>query len=165
MNREPLKVIADIISHEMGITQDRIFIYNDGRELPKDKDLYIVLSIRARPPYGVKTEYKEINGEYFNIQSMNVAENLIVQVVSKDHSARLRCYEVQMAMSSDFAIKQMELHGFHISQISRVFDASFLESTARLNRYDCHINILTAYEKVTPVEYFEVFDSEATFEP
>ena len=43
--REPIKVIADLLSNELELDSSRIFIYNDGRPLPKDKGLYIVISI------------------------------------------------------------------------------------------------------------------------
>ena len=34
--REPIKVLADLLVKELPISSDRIFIYNDGRPLPKD---------------------------------------------------------------------------------------------------------------------------------
>ena len=164
MNKEPVLVIADILSHELQLGQDRIFIYNDGRQLPKDSGLYIVLLIDSRPPYGTKTEYKEVNGVYCNVQSMNVAEKVTAQIVSKDTTARKRAYEVQMAMSSNYAIQQMEKYGFHISRIANVMDASFVEATTRMNRFDCEINILTAYEKVSSVDYYDTFNTEERFQ-
>lgn len=164
MNREPVKVIADIIAHELQLTRDRIFIYNDGRELPKDSGLYIVLLIESRPPFAAKTEYKEVDGVYTNVQTMNVAEKITAQIVSKDTTARKRAYEVQMSMSSDYAIKQMERQGFHISRIANVRDASFVEATSRLNRFDCEINLLVAYQKIHEVDYYDTFDTDEHFQ-
>ena len=166
MNKEPLVVVGDILSHELGLDSSRIFLYNSTRELPKDDKLYLVLEIQGRPPYAVKHEYKvkTINNEqvYCEVTTMNVQETVYVSCVSKDNSARLRAYEVQLSMNSDFAIQQMFKYGFHISQISGVTDASALEASSRLNRYDCQITLLTAYEKVKPVEYYDTFEKTET---
>lgn len=164
MNIEPIVAIGQIIAHEMELTNDRIFIFNDGRELPKDDGLYIVLSIVSRPPYGIKSEFKTINGEFTQIMSMNVAERITASVISKDTSARKRAYEVQLAMSSYFSQNMQQMQGFHIGQISSVVNNSDLEGTSRLNRFDCEINVLTAYEKKKPVDYYDKFSHTETFE-
>lgn len=166
MNKEPLVVVGEILQHELGLTPNRIFLYNSTRELPKDGELYLVLEIQGRPPYAVKHEYKTLTinnvQKYCEVTTMNVQETIFVSCVSKDNSARLRAYEVQLSMNSDYAIQQMFKYGFHISQISGVNDASALEASSRLNRYDCQITLLTAYEKVNPVEYYDTFEEVET---
>ena len=164
MDKEPIKVIADIISNQLGLPPERIFIYNDGRELPVDEELYIVLSITSRPPYGVKSEYKEIDGVLSQVMTMNVAERIVASIISKNADARKRAYEVQMAMSSYYAENQQQMNGFHIGKMSTVTNNSELEGTSQLNRFDCEINILTTYEKVAPVDYYDSFSHTETFE-
>lgn len=164
MNREPVKIIADILSREMNIPEERIFIYNDGRPLPKDEEIYIVLYVTSRPPYGAKTSYKDNDGILEEVQTLNVRENIIASIVSKDTTARTRSYEVLMALSSTYAQQVQEKYGCHISMIAPVRDMSFLEETARLNRFDTEVTILTVYEKVKPVDYYDSFKSQETYE-
>lgn len=164
MNREPVKVIADIISHEMNLSDDRIFIYNDGRELPKDDGLYIVLSVMSRPPFGVKSSYKETEDGLVEVQTLNVKETIIASAVSKNTDARTRAYEVQMAINSVFSEQKQEEYGCHISMIAPVRDMSFLENTARLNRFDTEITLLAAYEKVKDIDYFNTIRITSNFE-
>lgn len=164
MNREPVKVIADIISHEMDLPNDRIFIYNDGRELPKDDGLYIVLSVMSRPPFGVKSSYKETEDGLVEVQTLNVKETIIASAVSKNTDARTRAYEVQMAINSVFSEQKQEEYGCHISMIAPVRDMSFLENTARLNRFDTEITLLAAYEKVKDIDYFNTIQVTSKFE-
>lgn len=158
---EPIIVIAQILSHEMNLTQDRIFIYNDVRELPKDEGMYLVLEVQSRPPYVNKSETKIINGVLNEVQSMNVRETIIVHCVSKNAESRKRSYEVQMAMSSNYAQQAMEENKLHIGRIAPVLDASSLEGTSRLNRFDCTINLLAAYEQIKPVEVYDSFSFES----
>lgn len=162
--REPVKIIADIISHELGLDESRIFIYNDGRPLPKDKNLYIVLYVRETPPYGSKTEYKEIDGVFTEVQTLNFQQTVTASIISKDTSARTRFYEVQMAMNSTYSIQQQEKYGCHISRIADVVDLSFLEQTERLNRFDTTIRLLYAVEKKQQVDYYDTFVHENNFE-
>lgn len=161
---ETIKVVADILAHFMNLTQERIFIYNDGRELPKDNGLYLVLSIQSRKPYGTRSQQKNINGVFREVLTTNVAERLICSICSKNSDARTRSFEVQMAMTSDYAQQMMDLYGFHISQIADVQDRSFLEQTARLNRFDCEINCLTAYEKIQGIDYYDQFPINTVFQ-
>lgn len=164
MDKEPLVIIGEILQEELNLTPERIFFYNTERFSPKDEDLYIVLQVRSQPPYGVKHEYKTIDGVYSEVTSLNVKESIYVQCISKNNTARKRAYEVQMAMSSDYAIKKMESNGFHISKISNVTDVSNVEGTSRLNRFDCQIDILVAYEKIKQVDYFDKFEHTEEFE-
>ena len=164
MNREPVKIIADILAHEMNLSPNRIFIYNDGRQLPKDDKIYIVLNVLSRPPYGAKTEYKTINGGLSEVQTLNVRETIIASAISKNTEARTRSYEVQMAINSTFAQQEQEKYGCHISRIAPVRDMSFLEETARLNRFDTEITVLTVYEKAQSVDYYDSFKSKTEFE-
>lgn len=164
MNIEPVVAVGQIIANQMNLGFDRIFLQNDGRELPKDDGLYIVLSITSRPPYGIKSEFKQINGVFTQVTSMNVAEKIIASVVSKDTSARTRAHEVQLAMSSYFSENMQQMQGFHIGKISTVTNNSDLEGTSRLNRFDCEINILTAYKKQQAVNYYNTFTHTEEFE-
>lgn len=164
MDIEPIVALGQIIGHEMRIKKDRIFIFNNERSLPKDDGLYIVLSNISMRPYGIKSEFKNVNTNFIQVTSMNVAEEIMVSVCSKDTSARKRAYEVPLSMSSYFSQNMQQMQGFHIGQISNVVNNSDLEGTSRLNRFDCTIKLLTAYEKKPDVDYYDKFSHTEIFE-
>ena len=164
MNSEPIKVIADILCHEMNLTEDRIFLFNDLRALPKDDGLFVVLNEQPFKPHGAKTDYKEIKGVFTEVQTLNVKQVITISLVSKNNQARLRQYEAQMAMNSTYAQQCQEIYGFHVSTTSPVYTRSEVEATARLSRFDTEVVITTAFEKTQEVDYYSAKEYSSVFE-
>lgn len=164
MNREPIKAIADIICHEMQINPDRVYLFNDVRKLPTDKDLFVVLDEQDFAPHGASLDYKEIKGVFTEIQTLNVKKKITISLISKNTDARTRQYEPQMAMNSTYAQQVQEQYGFHVSTTSAVVNRSFLEETARLNRFDTEVMLTTAFEKKQAVDYYDTATYNSIFE-
>lgn len=166
--REPIKVIAELLANQMDLSADRIFIYNDGRPLPKDDGLYLVISINGTEPFRNTSKFtkKVVNGvETFTDEiDINFKQNIIVSVISKDSSARLRAYEVTGALSSIYSQQLQEKYACHIAKIGRVTDASFLEKTDMLTRMDVSISVLSWKKIVKDVDYMTVSDVDSLFE-
>lgn len=165
--REPIKVLADLLSRELNLGADRIFIYNDGRPLPKDKGLYIVLSINGTNVFRNTNDTREIMvneqkvfSESFN---QNFKQNIIVSVISEDSSARLMANEVVMALSSVYSEQLQERYYCHIARIAHITDASFLEKTDMLTRMDVAVSVLSWKKLENPVDYYEVVDFDTVF--
>ena len=163
--REPIKVVADILSHELNLSSDRIFIYNDGRPLPKDDGLYISLCINEIIPYANNNKTGDINTTFSEKISMNYRQKVIASVISKDSTARIAAYNAVMALSSVYSIQKQEEYSCHIAKIAHVTDASFLEETARLNRFDVAINVISWAEATKEIDYFNTGEIETRFEP
>lgn len=164
MNREPIKAIAEILSKELNISPDRVFLMNSLRELPKDDGIFIVLQEATFPPFGLKKEYKTINGVYTQIQSYMTKQRITISMLSKNTEARLQKFDVNLALNSTYSQEIQEKYGFHISAVNPVSNRSFLEETARLYRYDTEATVITAYRKESAVDYYEVFDDTITIE-
>ncbi len=165
MNREPIKVIADILCKELGINANRVFLFNSLNPLPKDDDLYIVLQQTEFPPFGLKKEYKQNNDTYTEVQSYMTKEVITISLVSKNTDARLRRYDVNLALNSTYSQQMQEQYGFHIAQCNPVSNRSYLEATARLYRFDTEATVITAYSKTQAVDYYDKFDNTVVFEP
>jgi len=157
---EPIKLIRDILISEMGIDSSRIWIYNADAILPTDDNLFIVLQIKSRQPYSNNIRYEEDGTGLKEIQSMNVAEVIQIDICSKNTEARERAYEVQLALRSTKAIQSQEANSYSISRIAPVQDISFLEATSRLNRYSCEVRVLSVYTKTKNVDFYGTFNSE-----
>ena len=160
--REPIKILADLLAHEMSLTSDRIFIYKDGRPLPKDNGLYIVLSINNTQVF--RNTSKFIESTNTEVLDQNFKQNIIISVISKDSTARIRVNEVVMALSSIYCQQLQEKYCCHISRISHMTDASFLEQTDMLTRMDVSVSVLSWKQLTKEADYYEVEDVESIFE-
>lgn len=160
--REPIKIIAELLAKEMSLTPDRIFIYNDGRPLPKDDGLYIVLTINGTETYRNSSEF--LSETETEVLKLNYKENIIVSVISKDSSARLRANEVIMALSSIYSQQLQEKYSCHIARISHLTDASFLEKTDMLTRFDISTKVLYWKKIEKSADYYTVENVESVFE-
>lgn len=165
MDREPIKAIADILVNQMSIAADRIYLPNSLRALPTDENIFIALDVQTYPPFGMKREYQENKGVYTERQSVMIKQLVTIKVMSKNTDARTECYKVAMALNSTYSQQIQEKYGFHLSVNNNVQNRSFLEATARLNRFDTEVNVITAIKQTQAVDYYDTFnEDEIVFE-
>lgn len=164
---EPISIIRNIIMTEMELNPKRIWIYNADAPLPKDSGLFCILSLNAQNPFSNNLKYENnIENDTLNeVQEMNIQADITISLLSKDESARTRAYEVQMALGSIYSQQMQEKNKMHISRIGNVVDASFLEATSRLNRFDIDCIALYGYKKVKPVDYYDKFPIDSMLRP
>ena len=165
MNNSTLDIIKIILDRQMNMPAGRVFAYNGSQDLPKDRDMFIVLSIAEQTPYSNNIRYKSTNEGLVEIQTQNISEDIIISCCSVTTEARDRAKEVNWALKSYFAQYQQEKYKIHISQINPVRDKSFLEETAMLNRFDTEIRVLRGYTKETLIDYYDKFPITSEFEP
>lgn len=165
MNNSTLDILKTIIDKEMAMPAGRVFAYNGSQNLPQDGLLYIVLAFAERTPYANTNRYKPTETGLKEIQTVNVAEDIIISLISKDTSARDRVFEVPMALNSTNSQYIQEVNHVYISTINPVKDNSFLEASAMLNRFDIEIRVIRAYEKEQPIDYYDKFPNTSKFEP
>lgn len=155
-----LDIIKKIICSEMQIPLNRVFAYNSNVDLPQDTGLFIVLHYGTRNPTSNTIKYVETANGVEEHQSINVCEEVIISLLSQNTEARERSHEPHMAMNSTFSRNLQFKEHIHISIIGDVYDASFLEATSRINRFDCKIRVFKSYEKIKPVDYYDKFNFE-----
>lgn len=165
MNNSTLDIIKTILDKQLNMPKGRVFAYNGTQDLPKDKDLFIVLSYGERYPYSCQSRYKSTNQGLLEILTQNFTEEVIISLNSVNTSARERAVEVAPAISkSAFSQYIQEKNKIHISNIQPVRDMSFLEETTRLNRFDIYCTVYRAYEKETLIDYYDKFPLTSTLE-
>lgn len=152
-----LDIIKQILDEEMNMPKNRVWAYNADVDLPKDSKLFIVLHYGQRKPISNTIKYKNTPDGLEEVQSMNVCEDVIVSLLSRNTEARDRAHEVHLAMNSTFARNLQAKENIHISILGDVWDASFLEATSRINRFDCKIRIFKSYEKIKAVDYYDKY--------
>lgn len=155
-----LDIIKQIICKEMQIPKNRVWAYNSNIDLPKNRGLFVVLSYGERKPISNTIKYKPTKDGMQEIQSINVCEDVIVSLLSQNTDARDKAHEVHMAMNSTFARNLQAKEHIHISILGDVWDASFLEATSRINRFDCKIRVFTSYEKIKATDYYDKYNFE-----
>lgn len=152
-----LDTILQILVNEMELPEDRIWAYNQDNDIPRDSNLFIILSYGSRKPFSNNIKYRPTADGLEEVQSMNVCEEVIISLLSRNNEARDRAYEPHMAMNSTFSRQLQGKEHIHISIIGDVWDASFLEETSRINRFDCKIRVFKSYDKVKAVDYYDKY--------
>lgn len=155
-----LDIIKQILCEEMQLPKNRIWAYNSNVDLPKDNKLFIILHYGERRPISNTIKYKPTKDGMQEVQSMNVCEEVIISMISQGTEARERAYEAHMAMNSTFARNLQFKDHIHISILGEVWDASFLEATSRMNRFDAKIRVFKSYDNVKSVDYYDKYQFE-----
>lgn len=159
-NNDPLVLVCDILQHELDIPKERLFIFNDDRELPKDDNLYIVVEPESFPPYGVSHTHKIENGKYYEVTSASYKYRILIHCCSVNPEACDIAPQVSICMNSDFARNYMLSKGFHIGKLPvDVRNMSSVEGTRRMNRLDCEFNMLSTVTTQKEVEYYDKFQN------
>lgn len=165
MNNTTLDLIKDILDNQMSMPKGRVFAYNGTQDLPQDNKLFIILSFMETTPYSNTKRYKRTENGLQEILTVNVAEDILISLISKDTSARDRRFEPSMALNSTYSQYVQEKNKIHISIINTVRDSSFLEATSRLNRFDVQCRVIRTYEQINDVDYYDKFPNTSEFEP
>lgn len=165
MNNSTLDILKTIIDKQMNMPKGRVWAYNGTQNMPQDNDLFIVLSFMERNPYGNNSRYESTQNGYQERQSVYVAEDILISLISKNTQARDRVFEVPMALKSAFSQYTQDKNHIHISSIGQIMDSSFVEATARLNRFDVTCRVIRTYEQIIDVDYFDKFPNTSKFEP
>jgi len=164
MNKEPIKILRDILINCMNLTNEQIWIYNQDFKIPETSGLFIVLD------YGTEEDYANINefipadvGVEGAQQSISVMtkENYIVNIMSKNDEARLRKKEVSMSLNSDFSQNQQGLYQFQIARVkNNSSNVSFLEGAGMLNRFVINITLTAHYNQTIDTVYYDDFTNQ-----
>ncbi len=167
MNNSTLDLIKEMIVayKPLNIDSKRVWAYNGTQDLPEDNDLFIILSFRDVTPYSNIKRHKETENGLQEVITTNTAEDVLISLISRNTQARMAAFKISGAFKSDNADYIQEKNSFHISTINPVVDNSFLEATARLNRFDVTVRVIRAYEDVQDIDYYDKFPNTSEFEP
>lgn len=153
----PIQLICDILRREMGLSSDRVYLWDQKINEPTDKGIFIAVGVLLSKPFGNTSIQEESGGDV--IQSVNVCDTLTIDIISQGPAARNRKEEILMALQSVYAQQQMELNSFGIARLQSNFvNLSQLDGTAIPYRFSISINIQYFVKKTKSVPYFDDFD-------
>lgn len=160
MNREPIKIIGDIVKNFMDLTEEQILIYNQDFILPATSGLFIILQDTTSQAFASNNRFipatENVVGAEENIISLN-KEEIIINVISKNSEARLRRAEIAMALRTNFSQGQQEIYQFKITNITSSLNVSEAEGAGMLNRFATTVSLFTHYEKTINTPYYDNF--------
>ena len=159
-----LEIIKNILVNEMNLPKTRVWAYNADMDLPKDNKLFIILHYGERRPISNNVKYVSTDEGLEEHQSMNVVDDVIISLLSRGTDARERAHEVHMAFRSTYSQQRQAKEHVHISILGDVSDASFLEATSRINRFDCRVRVFNSFDKIKTIDYYDKFPNTSVVE-
>lgn len=155
-----LKTVCDIIKVGMNLDQDQIWIYNQKVDIPNDKRVYVVVSLKKEEVFGNNIHTTDNEGMDEVIWS-NIISDVGIEMFSYNTNALNRRYEVLSSMRSVYSVQKQEEYNFSIGRKPTVFlDSSFMSPTARLYSFYYEYRITHVEHSSRPVEYFDTFSKE-----
>lgn len=154
-------LVATIIKDYMTLPQERIWLYNQRVDAPKDNGLYVIVSLRGQNIVGASSK---IDSEDKETSGVVVSASVDVDVVSKSRAAVERVNEVVIALGSTAAQNLMEQEGARVFRAGNILDLSAIEAAASLHRYRVSVSVHYTQAVKRAVEPFEHFPQEVESE-
>lgn len=153
-----LKTVCDILQVGMSLEKDQIWIYNQKVDIPNDKRIYVVVSLKTETVIGNNIDAKTENGIYDETIWSNVVSDVGIELFSYNVNALNRRYEVLSSMRSVYSVQKQEELNFNIGRRPvAFFDSSFFAPTAKLYSFYFMYRITHVENSARPIDYFDDF--------
>lgn len=153
-----LKSICDILKVGMNLQDDQIWIYNQKVDIPNDKRLYVVVSLKTETVIGNNIEEKDVTSGQDEVIWSNIVSDVGIELFSYNVNALNRRYEVLSSMRSTYSVQKQEELNCNIGRRPiAFFDSSFLAPSARLYSFYFMYRITHVENSARPIEYYDDF--------
>jgi hypothetical protein len=158
--RDPIKVVADILAHELPLDAGYIMLNDEKWNIPKDNSIFIALSYIG--PNKVIANTNEMDSALQENQTVTAQDVIQIDMMSYGSGvtgARARKHEIAMALGSMYSQQAQERYQCQIARNpSPILDVSNLEGTGMLKRFTTTIAVTALFTKSKAAEYFETFE-------
>ena len=163
--REPIKVVADILAHELPLDSAHIMLNDEKWNIPKDNTIFMVLTYLGPDKTIASSNHTDFSvNPPLEIQQTNKLLNIQVDLMSYGSDARARKEEVEMALASQYSKRWQEKYQLQIAkQPAPLMDVSNLEGTSMLKRFTTTISVTALFTKTKPAEYYETFPTPEVY--
>lgn len=155
----PLFLFCDILQTSLGLPNGRVYTWDQKLIEPKDYNLYIAVSVMNSKPFG-NTNY--FNGETNQtIQSINMLDNLQIDLISRGPAARDNRANILMALNSTYAEQQQEFNSFYIGKLpygGNFNNLSQIDGAAIPYRFQIQVTLQYFVQLVQSVNYYDTFN-------
>lgn len=154
-------LLADIIQNQMNLANDQVWIWDQKINIPVDSRLYVALSMPICYPFASGNTSVSVDGGGLNqVQTVNMAATVDVDILSRGPQARDRKEEVILALSSVYAQQQQEANAFTVLKLSEKFlNLNTIDGAAIPYRYKISFQMQYAVTKIQPAQYFDTFSA------
>lgn len=152
-----LLLFCEIIQRCMGLSADRVYLWDQKLNQPTDDSLYIAVSVPMCKPFANVNEQMP-DGR--SLQWLSMSATADVDIISRDSSARDRKEEMIMALESNYSRYQQDANSFYIGKLpigSRFMNLTEVDGAAIPYRYKISIAVQYVVSKIVPVPYFNDF--------
>lgn len=159
------QVIIDILTQEMGLAAEQIWIRDQNRKIPETPGLFVIVGLVDGRPIGIDNTVVPTEDGMKEIQQTVALENIMIDLVSKNNEATLRRWEVVLALRSIYSIQMQEKNWFKVFRIPRSFvNASSAEGGSQINRFSVTVPCHVWYRKEKVLsspngDYYDDFDT------
>lgn len=146
-------LMISILSSEMGLCEDQIFLRDENAFIPNDKRLYVAVGLMTAYPISNESFIQDatVNGQPVTQEVTRVQqrENIQVDIMSSSPEAKIRHWEIVAAMQSILSQQTQEANYFKIFRAPISFaNTSGAEGGSFINRYSIVIACHVWYQKV-----------------
>lgn len=157
-NREPIKIVADILKSEMIMGDGQLMLGLENWRIPANTGLYIALFYGSESTIGSTNEFDSVSLQ--EIQTVAMLHTINIDAMSFDDSARLRKEEIIMALGSMYAQNHLDLNLMKLGELPQSFiPLEELEDTKQLNKYRLTFVINALHQKVKTAAYYDTFQT------
>lgn len=158
-----IDLLRDIVQQEMNIPDSRIYMYGQPYVIPEDRGLFVIIEYKYSKIYSNRNINPSTTlSVLYQEQNINTQEFLTVMLMSRNWEAYRRKEEVGMALKSFYAQQSQEKYSYKLSVNPQILDATSLEASAMLYRYDLPVVVLSSYQKIKTVDWFNKFSGSVT---
>ena len=153
-----LKTVCDILKVGMNLQDDQIWIYNQKIDIPNDKRLYVVVSLKTETVIGNNIEEKDVTSGQDEVVWSNIVSDIGIELFSYNVNALNRRYDVLSSMRSTYSVQKQEELNCNIGRRPiAFFDSSFLAPSARLYSFYFMYRLTHVENSARPIEYYDDF--------
>lgn len=153
-----LKTVCDILKVGMNLQDDQIWIYNQKVDIPNDKRLYVVVSMKSETVIGNNIEEKNVYEGQDEVVWSNVVSDIGIELFSYNVNALNRRYDVLSSMRSTYSVQKQEELNCNIGRRPvAFFDSSFLAPSARLYSFYFMYRITHVENSAKPIDFYDDF--------
>lgn len=156
-NTLTLDLIRLIIIEELVIDDDRVSIYNQKFNIPKNSGLFVYIEPKS-PPKIISSRNRMLDdglGGANENQDSNWVEEISIGLYSKNLEAIQRKEEAAMSLHSIYSQQLQETNSFKIFRNVSIIPINEIEGTARLYRFDIECRVQAWYNKVKVAQFLD----------
>lgn len=165
---EPIKVVASVLSRQIGLTKGQLMVGLENWRIPKDRGLYVALFYGPEEVVGNNsTTGLDSAGNFVEVQEAAMLHHIDVDVMSFGDAARTGKEKVLWAIGSQAAQAAMETYGMRLGSTPSSFvPIPTLEPSKWLNRFRSTFAVYALHRNVNIVQYYETLAGpQVTFNP